>query len=68
MGGRHLVGDPEPVASRAILCADGELERDLRANASGVCREGKPLHTFPDHALSGAALHASNIIPRQRDC
>jgi 8-oxo-dGTP diphosphatase len=24
---------------------------DLRANAFRVCREGKPLHTFPDHAL-----------------
>jgi hypothetical protein len=23
---------------------------DLRANAFRVCREGKPLHTFPDHA------------------
>jgi hypothetical protein len=25
---------------------------DLRANAFRVCREGKPLHTFPDHALA----------------
>jgi hypothetical protein len=25
---------------------------DLRANAFRVCREGKPLHTFPDHALN----------------
>src|SRR3954465_6883979 len=25
-------------------------EHDLRANARR-CREGKPLHTFPDHAL-----------------
>jgi Flp pilus assembly protein TadD len=24
---------------------------DLRANAFRVCREGKPLYTFPDHAL-----------------
>jgi hypothetical protein len=24
---------------------------DLRANAFRVCREGKPLHTFSDHAL-----------------
>jgi hypothetical protein len=28
------------------------LEHDLRANASGVCREGKPVPTFPDHASS----------------
>jgi hypothetical protein len=28
------------------------FEHDLRANAFGVCREGKPLRTFPDHALS----------------
>ena len=28
------------------------FEHDLRANASGVCREGKPVPTFPDHALA----------------
>jgi hypothetical protein len=28
------------------------IEHDLRANAFHVCREGKPLHTFPDHALA----------------
>jgi hypothetical protein len=27
------------------------FEHDLRANALGVCREGKPVPTFPDHAL-----------------
>jgi hypothetical protein len=27
------------------------LEHDLRANAVRVCREGKPLRTFPDHAV-----------------
>jgi hypothetical protein len=27
------------------------IEHDLRANAFRVCREGKPLHIFPDHAL-----------------
>src|SRR6266700_7492405 len=27
------------------------FEHDLRANAFRVCREGKPLHTFPDHAV-----------------
>jgi hypothetical protein len=26
------------------------LEHDLRANAFRVCREGKPVSTFPDHA------------------
>src|ERR1700730_1607116 len=28
------------------------FEHDLRATAFGVCRERKPLRTFPDHALS----------------
>ena len=28
-------------------------EHDLRANAFRVCREGKPVSTFPDHADSG---------------
>jgi hypothetical protein len=32
------------------------IEHDLRANAFGVCREGEPLHTFPDHALASAFL------------
>ena len=27
------------------------FEHDLRANAFRVCREGKPVPTFPDHAL-----------------
>jgi len=27
------------------------FEHDLRANAFRVCREGKPVSTFPDHAL-----------------
>src|SRR5262245_59168304 len=27
-------------------------EHDLRANAFRVCREGKPVSTFPDHALA----------------
>src|SRR5215510_14595004 len=30
------------------------FEHDLRANAFPVCREGKPLHTFRDHALAWA--------------
>jgi len=28
------------------------FEHDLRANAFRVCREGKPVPTFPDHALT----------------
>src|SRR5258705_1289346 len=28
------------------------FEHDLRANAFRVCREGKPVTTFPDHALA----------------
>jgi hypothetical protein len=28
------------------------FEHDRRANAPGVCREGKPVPTFPDHALA----------------
>jgi len=27
------------------------FERDLRVNALCVCREGKAVSTFPDHAL-----------------
>ncbi|MCC8967997.1 alpha/beta fold hydrolase [Bradyrhizobium sp. Pear76] len=34
------------------------FEHDLRANASRVCREGKPLHTFPDHAVRDAPADA----------
>jgi hypothetical protein len=30
------------------------FEHDLRANAFRVCREGKPVSTFPDHALRAA--------------
>src|ERR1700759_5061318 len=33
---------------------DSCFAHDLRANAFGVCREGKPLHTFPDHAREAA--------------
>jgi NAD(P)-dependent dehydrogenase (short-subunit alcohol dehydrogenase family) len=32
------------------------IEHDLRANAFGVCREGKPVSTFPDHARTPEAL------------
>jgi hypothetical protein len=28
------------------------FEHDLRANAFRICREGKPVSTFPDHALT----------------
>jgi hypothetical protein len=37
------------------------FEHDLRANALGVCREGKPLPTFPDHALNP---RATEVDPR----
>jgi hypothetical protein len=33
------------------------FEHDLRANAYHVCREGKPVSTFPDHALAVQILH-----------
>ena len=52
---------PEPSALRAFVWRDPKrndhralgryLAHDLRANAFRVCREGKPLHTLPDHAL-----------------
>ena len=32
------------------------FEHDLRANAFRVCREGKPVPTFPDHALRDVDL------------
>src|SRR5882724_12495152 len=31
------------------------FEHDLRAHAFRVCREGKPVSTFPDHALKPRA-------------
>src|SRR6266436_827940 len=39
------------------------FERDLRANAFRVCREGKPLSTFPVHALASCETSA-----RRRSC
>src|SRR6516225_8381261 len=36
-------------------CSSSLFEHDLRANAFRVCREGKPVSTFPDHALSAPA-------------
>jgi hypothetical protein len=33
------------------------IEHDLRANAFRGCREGKPLHTFPDHALAACVAY-----------
>src|ERR1700742_227085 len=52
--------------------SDGSIllfEHDLRANASGVCREGTPAPIFPDHALNAidilALQHRLRItIPR----
>jgi hypothetical protein len=37
------------------------FEHDLRANAFRACREGKPLHTFPEHAL--ILLRHNRLIP-----
>jgi hypothetical protein len=37
------------------------FERDLRADAFGICREGKPVSTFPNHALIES--HADLLIP-----
>src|SRR5262249_33349583 len=34
------------------------FEHDLRANAFHVCREGKPVSTFPDHALAALPFTA----------
>ena len=34
------------------------FEHDLRANAFRVCREGKPVSTFPDHALAALSFTA----------
>jgi hypothetical protein len=36
--------------SLLTLVSFSGLEHDLRANAFRVCREGKPVPTFPDHA------------------
>jgi hypothetical protein len=44
-GGR--VRAASPLRCRLALL----FEHDLRANAFRVCREGKPVPTFPDHAL-----------------
>src|SRR5262252_9462742 len=38
-------------------CSSSLFEHDLRANAFRVCREGKPVSTFPDHALRPAVDH-----------
>src|SRR5450755_4220931 len=38
------------------------FEHDLRANAFRVCREGKPVPTFPDHALVRHIIIAAAII------
>ena len=32
-------------------CSSSLFKHDLRTNAFRVCREGKPVSTFPDHAL-----------------
>ena len=35
------------------------------AQTHRVCREGKPLHTFPDHALSRPISHRQPLQPAQ---
>jgi hypothetical protein len=40
---------------------------DLRANAYRVCREGKPLHTFPDHALVRDVTLSNHDDPAKRE-
>jgi hypothetical protein len=60
---------PKPVRAYALQLPAPIFmvqENDLRANASGVCREGKPVPAFPDHASS--APHSSRgwcRAPRQ---
>ncbi|MEH2555205.1 hypothetical protein V1286_002734 [Bradyrhizobium algeriense] len=44
------------------------LEHDLRANAFRVCREGKPVSTFPDHALSGGSVSIRTLYPNNVGC
>src|SRR6202047_2135422 len=34
------------------------FEHDLRANAFRVCRQGKPVSTFPDHALRNTCVRS----------
>src|SRR5216684_3629717 len=38
------------------------FEHDLRANAFRVCREGKPVSTFPDHAVEMSAANFSLFL------
>jgi hypothetical protein len=45
-----LKDDHDPIWIKSIMIVFILLTHDLRANASGVCREGKPVPTFPDHA------------------
>src|SRR6516164_4546644 len=33
----------------------------ISAQTLRVCREGKPLHTFPDHALAGPRFHREAV-------
>src|SRR5215470_11640805 len=45
-------------------CSSSLLEHDLRANAFRVCRDGKPVSTFPDHALKGIFENGPSGVPR----
>src|SRR5579864_7853057 len=42
------------------------FSHDLRANASRVCRDGKPLHAFPDHALGHEGRTMRNLTVYNR--
>jgi hypothetical protein len=42
------------------------FEHDLRVNAFRVCREGKPVSTFPDHALGGLRVDTPLDVKRFR--
>jgi hypothetical protein len=47
-----IFASPERDSFMSIAIAFWFLfEHDLRANAFRVCRDGKPVPTFPDHAL-----------------
>src|SRR6266478_1682634 len=51
---------------RIVIPLSFLFEHDLRANAFRVCREGKPVPTFPDHAHLAIKLttRPSQVIAR----
>src|SRR5262249_30728222 len=48
--GECFVFDERVALGHGLREKPKEFPHDLRANAFRVCREGKPLPTFPDHA------------------